>query len=55
MTTNKSGIKCQVTIKFESMPAMVYTGIFRCTVDATIDALDRLGEAHGRISVKAVL
>ena len=54
MTTSKSGIKCQVTIKPESMPAMAYIGIFKSTMDAIIDAMDRLGEAHGRISVKAL-
>lgn len=53
MHDKSSGIKCQITIKTEAHQTS-YTGIFRSTIDATIDAMDRLGHAHGRINVKVL-
>jgi hypothetical protein len=48
-----SGIKCRVTIK-TATGSRSYSGIFQSTIDATIDAMDRLGDGQGRISVKVL-
>lgn len=51
-TSIPSGIKCRITIK-TAAGTRSYSGIFPSTFDATIDAMDQLGEAGGKISVVA--
>lgn len=52
-TSTPSGIRCRVTIKTAS-GSRSYSGIFPSTIDATIHAMDQLGEGQGRISVKVL-
>jgi hypothetical protein len=52
-TSTPSGIKCRVTIK-TATGSRSYSGIFPSTFDATLDAMDQLGDGQGRISVRAV-
>jgi hypothetical protein len=52
-TSTPSGIKCRVTIKTAS-GSRSYSGVFPSTIDATIDAMDQLGDGQGRISVKVL-
>jgi hypothetical protein len=52
-TSTPSGIKCRVTIKTAG-GSRSYSGFFPSTIDATIYAMDQLGEGQGRISVRAV-
>jgi len=52
-TSTPSGIKCRITIN-PATGSRSYSGIFRSTIDATIDAMDRLGDSQGRISVRAL-
>lgn len=52
-TSTPSGIKCRVTIN-TATGLISYSGIYTSTIDATIDAMDRLGEGQGRISVQVL-
>lgn len=51
-TSTPIGIKCRITIK-TAAGTRSYSGIYPSTFDATIDAMDQLGEAGGKISVVA--
>lgn len=52
-TSTPSGIKCRITIK-TAAGTRSYSGVFPSTIDATIHAMDQLGEGQGRISVKVL-
>jgi hypothetical protein len=52
-TSTPSGIRCRVTIKTAG-GSRSYSGVFASTIDATIHAMDQLGEGQGRISVKVL-
>lgn len=51
MIAAPKGIKCRITIK-TAAGTRSWHGIYPSTFDATIDAMDQLGEAGGKISVE---